>query len=106
MKDRHQQVFINNQKSSKSKVISGVPQGSVLGPLLFLLMINDISEEINSNISLFADDTRISREISSEECVEILQDDLEKLYFWQEQNNMKFNGSKFEVIRYGTNKEI
>ena len=52
--DRSQQVIVNNQKSTKSKVISGVPQGSVLGPLLFLIMINDIPEDNESCISLYA----------------------------------------------------
>ena len=99
-------MIVNNQKSEQSKVISGVPQGSVLGPLLFLIMINDITKDNDSSISLFADDTRICRKISSEECVEKLQSDLEKLYSWQERNNMKFNGSKFEVIRYGNKSDL
>ena len=63
-------------------VVSVIPQGSVLGPLLFLVMINDINKDIDSSISLFADDTIICRSISSEECVEKLQDVLDKLYLW------------------------
>ena len=55
---------------------------------------------------LFADDTRVARKIESEEDVELLQFDLDKLYKWQEDNNMLFNGKKFEVMRYGTNNII
>ena len=61
---------------------------------------------IDSFVSIFADDTRIAREIKSEEDVEDLQADLEKLYSWQERNNMQFNGVKFEVLRYGRNQEL
>ena len=103
---RKQQVIFGGKKSTESEVLSGVPQGSVLGPLLFLIMINDINHDVGSNVSLFADDTRISSKISSEECVETFQEDLEKLYEWQNANNMKFNGSKFELIRYGTKTDI
>ena len=86
---------------------SGIPQGTVLGPLLFLIMINDIDQNIiEINISIFADDTRISKPINNEEDVEALQEDLEKLYSWAKENNMAFNGTKFEVLRYGNNEEI
>ena len=88
--NRHQQVNVNQDISKKSKVTSGVPQGSVLGPLLFLSMINDMNDGIQSNFSLFADDTRIGKNISSEECVEKLQEDLNKLYSWQERNKRNF----------------
>ena len=102
LKSRTQQVIVSGTKSGESQVLSGVPQGSVLGPLLFLIMINDITEGINSYTSLFADDTRVASKISSEDCVEKFQEDLDKLYTWQENNKMKFNGSKFEIMRYGS----
>ena len=79
-------------------------KGTVLGPVLFLILINDIDANIDSIISLFADDTRIARKVENEADVESLQADLEKLYEWQVQNNMLFNGNKFEVLRYGKNK--
>ena len=63
-------------------------------------------ELLKNTLHLFADDTRILSEISSENCVENFQQELEKLYQWEENNNMKFNGGKFELIRFGSNKEI
>ena len=83
------------------------PQGTVLGPLLFLNMINDIDENItDSMISIFADNTRLTKVINQEENLEKFQEDLEKLYMWAINNNMAFNGSKFEVLRYGRNEEL
>ena len=103
---RNQVILANGTKSKYSSVRSGVPQGTVLGPILFLILINDIDDDTDSFVFLFADDTRIAREIKSEEDVEDLQADLEKLYSWQERNNMQFNGVKFEVLRYGRNQEL
>ena len=100
---RNQVVLANGVKSNLSEVKSGVPQGTVLGPILFLILINDIDVNIDSKVSLFADDTRIMRKVKLEDDVEDLQADLQKLYQWQEDNNMAFNGSKFEVLRYGKN---
>ena len=82
---------------------SGVPQGTVLGPILFLILINDIDIGISSRVSLFADDTRIFKKVDTENDVEDLQSDLDKLYRWQESNNMEFNSKKFEILRYGKN---
>ena len=102
--DRNQTVLANGKKSTPSLVKSGVPQGTVLGPILFLILINDIDQNIHSNVSLFADDTRIARAVSTEEDVELLQADLDQVYCWQEVNNMEFNSRKFELMRYGKNK--
>ena len=104
---RVQHVVANNMKSFATEVTSGVPQGTVLGPLLFLLLIDSISDiNISAVIRLFADDTRATKIIKSEEDLEIFQDDLEELYQWQTENNMIFNGNKFEVMRYGKNEEL
>ena len=74
--------MVDGSQSKSSKVISGVPQGSVLGPLLFLTMISDIDEKVSSaaEVSSFADDTRISRHIATREDCEKLQKDLETIY--------------------------
>ena len=104
--NRKQTVLANGVKSKPSDVKSGVPQGTVLGPILFLILINDIDDNINSKVSLFADDTRIVRQVADESDVEALQSDLDKVYQWQDTNNMEFNSNKFEVLRYGKNLEI
>ncbi|KAG0728740.1 RNA-directed DNA polymerase from mobile element jockey [Chionoecetes opilio] len=82
--------------------MSGVPQGSVLGPLLFLIHMRDIGEEVSDSVlSSFADDTSISRPISNVQEVEHLQEDLNKVYSWATTNNMTFNEEKFEMLRCG-----
>ena len=82
------------------EISSGVPQGSVLGPLLFLVLIGDIDKDITSTfVSSFADDTRVAKDISSVEDVETLQLDLQSIYEWGEENNMEFNFPKFETLR-------
>ena len=85
---------------------SGVPQGIVLGPILFLILINNINCNVSSKVSIFCDDTRIMGPVTKEEDVELLQDDLESLYEWQNTNNMLFNRKKFEMLRYGSNEEL
>jgi len=105
--NRQQAVIVNGVKSSPAPVISGVPQGSVIGPLLFLILIGDIDKEVShSFLSSFADDTRIGSAISSPEEAKLLQQDLQAVYNWAEINNMHFNEKKFELLRYGNNQEL
>ena len=100
--DRVQQVVVYGAKSDPMPVTSGVPQGSVLGPLLFLILISDIDEEVvEAIVKSFADDTRAARDIRTEADVQILQEELQKLYTWSDKNNMLLNDTKFEAIRYG-----
>ena len=107
LSNREQQVVVNGTRSKPSIVKSGVPQGTVLGPILFLLLINDIDQNIDgSRVAIFADDTRVFRAISDVSCVEKLQDDLEMLYLWEKENNMQFNAKKFELLRYGGNEHV
>ena len=92
---RTQTVVVNGTQSSPVIVTSGVPQGTVLGPLMFLLYINDIGLQITSELGLFADDSVLygvgNNMISS---AEVLQSDLNKLVVWSEKWQMAFNASK------------
>ena len=104
---RKQLVYVNGAKSMPKDVLSGVPQGSVLGPLIFLVLLGDIDTGIvSASVSSFADDTRILAKISSPQSVFSMQQDLETIYQWSETNNMEFNANKFECMRYGTNELI
>ena len=86
-------------KSFIFAVISGVPQGSVLGPILFLIFVNDIDLNIDSSLKCFADDTRITHAISGHSDSQKLQDDLNKVMDWAVMNNMELNEDKFEFLK-------
>ena len=79
---------------------SGVPQGSVLGPLLFLAYVNDILRNMVSTIRLFANDCVIYRKITKNEDIEILQKDLDRLGEWAVVNAMRINPSKSKAVRF------
>ena len=101
LSDRKHFVRIPGGTSTDGKVLSGVPQGTVLGPLLFLVLLSDISEDINqSNLVSFADDTRIFKQIDDVDNCSVLQRDLGTIYTWASINNMTFNDSKFEHISF------
>ena len=101
LSDREQVVVLNGVRSDIAKVLSGVPQGTVLGPLLFILFINDLEQVVNSStVSFFADDTRISKQISCYEDCMLLQDDLYKILDWSRSNNMKLHEQKFELLNH------
>jgi hypothetical protein len=89
---------VNGTHSSWVDVTSGVPQGSVLGPALFLLYINDIHEHIQSKIKLFADDSILYREIEGQSDLEILQKDLDTLAAWSNTWLMRFNVKKCAIM--------
>lgn len=95
---RRQAVSVNGQHSSWELVTSGVPQGSVLGPALFLLFINDIQDNIKSSIRLFADDSIVYRIIRSYKDHQILQQDLQVLAEWSRVWLMEFNINKCAVL--------
>ena len=94
LKQRTQTTVVGGVGSGSAPVSSGVPQGTVLGPLMFLLYINDIGENIKSNIKLFADDCLLYRSINSEDDTESLQEDLNHLIRWSDKWQMSFNSTK------------
>ena len=97
--DRSQQVVLGGQLSLAAIIISGVPQGTVLGPILFLIFIKDITGCItHSTIRCFADDTKISKAISCEADMAILQADLDTVTEWSSRNNMQLHKDKFEYV--------
>ena len=100
--NRQQKVVLEGQSSSYLSVDSGVPQGTVLGPLLFLLYINDLPENLTSTPRLFADDCLLYRTISSDKDAADLQMDLDELTKWQEMWQMRFNASKCYVMHMST----
>ena len=103
--DRLQSVVLEGKSSRPHPVLSGVPQGTVLGPLLFLLYINDITKPIKSTIRLYADDILMYRIINSENDCSCLQNDLNSLGNWSELWQMKFNPAKCIHLTI-TNKKI
>ena len=101
---RTQEVVIDGAKSAPSPVTSGVPQGTVLGPLLFLAYINnDMPECVTSNINLFVDDSLLFRKVQRNSDCQELQEDLDRLQEWEQKWQMSFNADKCEVLRI-TNK--
>ena len=76
-------VVVNGESSTKEKVTSGVPQGTVLGPLLFLIYIDDLPDRVKSQIRLFADDSYLYRTINNPQDTVQLQQDLDELTKWE-----------------------
>ena len=95
---RRQRVVINGSQSEWCEVTSGVPQGSVLGPSLFLVFINDIVDDTSSSIRLFADDSVIYKNIETYNDHLVLQEDINKLFSWSERWQMSFNVQKCYVL--------
>ena len=95
---RTQQVTLEGQSSTRADVISGVPQGTVMGPLLFLTFINDLPEYTKSDVRLFADDCLLYRKVNSLADARQLQQDLSSLEYWEKQWQMEFHPQKCTVI--------
>ncbi len=97
-----QRVVINGTASNWASVTSGVPQGSVLGPILFTVYINDIDVRLSNFISKFVDDTKIGNIVVDERDRLNLQEDLRKISRWSEKWEMPFNVNKCHILHVGT----
>ena len=104
LKNHTQSVVCDGKRSQPSFVSSGVPQGTVLGPLLFLLYIIDLPDNLKSSIRLFADDALLYGVMRNEEDGDQLQEDLQQLEVWQCKWQMVFNPTKCNTICISTNK--
>ena len=99
--DQTQKVVLNGKQSETIPVTSGVPQGMVLGPLLFLIYINDLPDTVrHSTTRLFADDCLMYRNIRSARDTELLQQDMDQLQIWEKDWLMNFNASKCQTIHF------
>ena len=100
---RQQQLRVGSSHSSWAQVTSGVPQGSVLGPVLFLLFV--IPGLIKSRVKMFADDMKMYRDISDNNDSQLLQEDVNTLSQWSEKWLLKFSISKCKVMYCRANKK-
>ena len=100
LRGRSQRVRLRESFSNDVVVTSGVPQGSVLGPLLFLIYVNDLPDILPCSLNLFADNTKAGNVVKVLEDESALQSALSKLHDWSKQNRLPFNAAKCSVIRF------
>ena len=105
LSDRKQRVILGKEKSGWLSVTSGIPQGSVLGPILFTIFINDMPDVVKSSIKLFADDTKIFKAIESVEDISTIQEDINNLQQWSNIWQLPFNIDKCKVLHFGKNNQ-
>merc|ERR1711888_245632 len=91
LQDNRQRVLVSNKKSSWMPVKSGIPQGSVLGPILFIIFINDLPDNIKSSLKIFADDTKLFRVVAGNHDKNDMQQDLNSLDKWSKKCPLPFN---------------
>ena len=96
-------MFVNSTGSQSTSVTSGIPQGSVLGPTLFIIYINDLPNIVQSNVFLFADDTKIFQRIATVNDMELLQRDLDALCEWSKKWLLLFHPDKCKILSLGRN---
>ena len=107
LSNRTQQVVIDGAQSTPEKVLSGVPQGTVLGPVLFIIYMNDLHSVVkHSLLKCFADDSKLIKSIENQEDREKLIEDLEAVLQWTKDNSMEFNSDKFQLIQHGKREDI
>ena len=102
LSDRRMRIMVRGEYSEWVDVTSGIPQGSVLGPILFLIYVNDIPEMVNCSIKMFADDTTLFRTVKSIDDCNILQNDLDTLSQWTNEWLLT-NVDKCKVMHIGKN---
>lgn len=99
--NRSHKVCVNGKFSNEAPVTSGIPQGSVLGPTLFTLFINDLPDEVESTVYLFADDTKIFGLANNKKDTTTIQDDLNRLDNWSKKWLLSFHPGKCKVLKLG-----
>lgn len=105
LSDRKQRVVIQGETTVWKRVTSGVPQGSVLGPILFLIYVNDLDENIVNKLLKFADDTKLLGKVSTPEEIQQMKDDLHQISVWTEKWQMSCNLDKCKVMHIGKNNQ-
>ena len=104
LSERRQRVVINGTQSQEADVTSGIPQGSVLGPLLFVVFINDLPQNVKSTVKMFADDTKLFGRSDNVQGQQNIQKDLDQLQQWSDKWQLKFHPQKCAVMKIGTKK--
>ena len=104
--NRSQVVNVNGHISSSAQVPSGIPQGSVLGPLMFLIFVADMGSLSPCKSYLYVDDAKVLETIDSPDDIDKFQENLNYYYSWAQDNNMTYNNTKFVLLRYGKNQNL
>ena len=103
LSNRTQKVIVDGEESGWRDVISGIPQGSVLGPMLFICFINDLPKDVKTNVFIFADDTKLFATVPGNNAA--LQQDLSNLQNWSEKWQLSFNTTKCKAMHLGNQAE-
>ena len=100
-------MIVDGQPSYCTDVLSGVPQGTVLASLLFLVYMNDLPTFIaHCKTKLFVDDAKLQKSIRSDEDHDLLLNDLNHVRDWAKENSMELNGKKFQLLQHGANEAL
>jgi hypothetical protein len=103
LKNRRQRVVMGEIVSSWKEIFSGVSQGSVIGPVLFIIYINDLPENFVNTSKMYADDAKVLSRVDCEANVNLLQNDLDKAVNWSNKWLLKFNFEKCLIMHFGKN---
>ena len=96
-----QRLVVNGKLSTWAGILNGIPQGSVLGLILFVIFINNLPDDVTCIAKILADDTNLFQGISSHDDLLQLQDDLNRLVDWSQKWQMGFNEAKYNVLQLG-----